>query len=413
MIKTSVIGKYSLTNYQQAEIINEKIIEILKIVSTKLTILDITSGIGGNVIPFALKFGKVIAIEYDKETFDILSNNVITAYKLNNVTLKNQDGVQSIYDEEKYDVLFMDPPWGGRNYTEYESLSLQLNRTNIINIIETFLMTTKVLPPKLIVIKVPYNYNFLEIEQLKSISTVEIIDHYKVGKNIILFKTIYMTNFIKTKVIPMETLRAGYRIKTKSKETKEEPKETKKKEVKEESKEIKKEEPKKETKKEETKEETKKEKSKEESKKVTLTFPVGVCVGVKHLRPKSDNLREWMAKSGNILVLRRGRVFIKDKSSGESKVFTYKESPWANPFQASKSKYTLEEALEKFTEHLDKLLENPKTRKDFLELRNAKELGCFCEPGEKCHRDIIIKKLKKLLSKTPPEITILESSSTK
>lgn len=118
--------------------------------------------------------------------------------------------------------------------------------------------------------------------------------------------------------------------------------------------------------------------------------PVGVCVKVSSLRPKYDNLSEWLKVPGHVLVTRRGRVFI------NKTVFSYPESPFANPFKLTE--YTLDECLRLYEQHLDKILKNKKTLSLFLDLNNATEIGCFCEPGQKCHRDIIISKLQEWMN---------------
>ena len=55
-----------------------------------------------------------------------------------------------------------------------------------------------------------------------------------------------------------------------------------------------------------------------------------VCVKVASLRPKYNNLKEWMADSNNVYIGRRGIVFIK----GER--FPKKDSIWANPYKIGK-----------------------------------------------------------------------------
>lgn len=114
--------------------------------------------------------------------------------------------------------------------------------------------------------------------------------------------------------------------------------------------------------------------------------PIGVCVKVTFLRPRYNNLQEWCAQDGNILVTRNGRVTI-----GKDHVYVYNGSPWANPYKLSQ--YTLEESLSKYEEYLNQLLLQKETLQNFLKLRFAKEIGCFCEPNSKCHRDVILRKL--------------------
>lgn len=125
-----------------------------------------------------------------------------------------------------------------------------------------------------------------------------------------------------------------------------------------------------------------------------MADPKGVCVKVNELRPRGyNNLKEWCVHPENILVTRHGRVFITD--NGQKTIFTYKGSEWANPFKVGGcSKYSLDESLRLFEIHLDRLLEDDQCLQRFLLLRHAHELGCFCKSGDKCHRDIILKKLK-------------------
>lgn len=56
------------------------------------------------------------------------------------------------------------------------------------------------------------------------------------------------------------------------------------------------------------------------------SFPVGVCVKVKHLRPKYQNLKEWLETESHVLVCRSGRIFI------NKEIFHYKQHEFANPF---------------------------------------------------------------------------------
>ena len=126
-------------------------------------------------------------------------------------------------------------------------------------------------------------------------------------------------------------------------------------------------------------------------------FPIGVCVKVKSLRQrlvKVDNLEEWMVTPQHVLVCRAGRVFV---GNGKTrKVFHYPTSEFANPFKVKE--YGLDKSLVLYQSHLNKKLEDDDFKKQFLSLSMAKEIGCFCDIGSKCHRDIILKKLKELAS---------------
>jgi hypothetical protein len=131
--------------------------------------------------------------------------------------------------------------------------------------------------------------------------------------------------------------------------------------------------------------------------KSIVKLPKGVCVKANYLRPRYNNLKEWCAHNDHLLVTRRGRIFITKKGPNGTikEVFTYPESQWANPFKLSK--YSLEKSLALYEKHLESKLQDPKVLKQFLELAKLTEIGCFCDPGSPCHRDVILKKLKEKL----------------
>ena len=123
------------------------------------------------------------------------------------------------------------------------------------------------------------------------------------------------------------------------------------------------------------------------------SLPTAVCVKVKFLRPRHDNRREWLECEDHHLATRHGRVFI---GSGEDKyVYHYKSSEWANPFTVKQ--HGLDKSLKLFSEHLDTLLEDEEVRARFRRLADMSEIGCFCNPGDRCHREVILSKLSDLL----------------
>ena len=102
-----------------------------------------------------------------------------------------------------------------------------------------------------------------------------------------------------------------------------------------------------------------------------------VNVKVAYIRPKYQNLKEWINGYDNIYIGRGGIVFI----DGER--YPKKGSIWANPYKG-------EGAIEKFEEYMREKLKSGKiTREQLLELK-GKNLGCWCKPNA-CHGDILIK----------------------
>ena len=117
------VGRYSISLPKDAEIITSLIeyhINKLKLLSTNLIITDSTAGIGGNTISFSSKFKNVNSIEIDKKRFGFLKNN-INYYNLHNVNLLNCDYL-NILENMIQDIVFMDPPWGGRGYKKKSSI---------------------------------------------------------------------------------------------------------------------------------------------------------------------------------------------------------------------------------------------------------------------------------------------------
>ena len=120
-----------------------------------IIITDATAGVGGNTLSFAKKFSFVNAIEIDCERFNYLSNNV-RAYHLNNVKLYNLDCQKLIPQIMDHNVIFIDPPWGGKNYKNKTNIRLLLSDTSIEDICIRFFHNDSI---KLIILKLPKNYD--------------------------------------------------------------------------------------------------------------------------------------------------------------------------------------------------------------------------------------------------------------
>ena len=146
------IGKYSITVPKIADLITDIIYSVVK--TKDIVITDCTSGVGGNVISFANKFKHVNAIEISKERFDMLENN-INVYKLTNVICLNVNCLDIIFTL-KQDLIFIDPPWGGRDYKEKQNLRLNLGNIGIEKLSNMFL-NNKIC--NYVVLKLPTNYD--------------------------------------------------------------------------------------------------------------------------------------------------------------------------------------------------------------------------------------------------------------
>lgn len=116
-----------------------------------IIITDATAGLGGNTFSFAKLFKHVNAIEKDIEPFKILENN-LKEYEYSNVTLINAD-YMNVYQHFRQHVIFIDPPWGGKNYMKFEKLRLKLSEFDIEYV-------CNILRNNIIVLKLPINYDF-------------------------------------------------------------------------------------------------------------------------------------------------------------------------------------------------------------------------------------------------------------
>jgi len=151
-----VEGLYSITHPSDADKISEKIINICN--RQDINIIDTTAGCGGNLISFCKYFDNVTGIEINKNRFDILTKNIqCYGYKDTKIQLINDNCLK--YFKHDYDVFFIDPPWGGPKYKKNNNLKLYLSDMDISDIL---LLIAK---NKLVVLKIPYNYNYKYIDE--------------------------------------------------------------------------------------------------------------------------------------------------------------------------------------------------------------------------------------------------------
>ena len=144
-----------------------------------ITITDATAGIGGNTISFMSNYGKVNAVEINETRFNYLKNNVNLYFTRDNLNVEffNQDYLE-IYKKLEQDIIFFDPPWGGKDYKSNDNINLFLSNNNIISICNDLKDYTN-----LIVIKVPKNFN---IKKFTSDVNYKFLHIHKLNKMYIL-----------------------------------------------------------------------------------------------------------------------------------------------------------------------------------------------------------------------------------
>jgi 16S rRNA G966 N2-methylase RsmD len=139
---------YTLKN--QAEQINNII--LIHVNKTSI-ITDATSCIGGNTMLFCRDFSHVNSVEKDPVAVISLSKN-LSMFK--NKDIMNIDYV-TVMNTLIQDVVFIDPPWGGKGYKRLCKLDLYLSGVDVYDIIENLYSVSNV-----VCLKCPVNYNFRE-----------------------------------------------------------------------------------------------------------------------------------------------------------------------------------------------------------------------------------------------------------
>ena len=166
-LQTTTEGSYSITRRRDAE----RIINILRTVFPSIrtmTITDATACIGGDTLNFAGIFAHVHSIELKEDNFKALTNNVYT-YGFENVTLHNADATK-LFNWNTH-VLYVDPPWGGKDYRKHDKLDLYLSEKRLDDWLEDILMRRN--RPNHIVLKLPVNYNFNCLNFLTNVDSIK------------------------------------------------------------------------------------------------------------------------------------------------------------------------------------------------------------------------------------------------
>lgn len=113
-----------------------------------------------------------------------------------------------------------------------------------------------------------------------------------------------------------------------------------------------------------------------------------VNVKVKYIRPKYNDLREWMSNEKNVYIGRANVVFI------DGQRFPDEPSEFANPFKVGKDG-TREEVIQKYELYIREELKNNNELVNKLKTLKNKTLGCWCKP-EPCHGNVLLKIIKEI-----------------
>lgn len=123
-----------------------------------LVVTEMTAGVGGNVINFSKYFKYVNAIEIDFLRYNYLNKN-IKLYGYDNVNCYNQDSLEMLIEKDDLvqDIIFFDPPWGGKDYKLHLNLRITFGQYSIEDVCRRLFQRAC---NKMIVLKLPNNYDF-------------------------------------------------------------------------------------------------------------------------------------------------------------------------------------------------------------------------------------------------------------
>ena len=151
-LKLDSEGGYSLSHKSDAD----QLSLIIKEKYGDIKIMDATAGLGGNSISFGKIFTNVISIEIDENRCKLLQEN-LELYKVNNTVFC---GNFMNFINMDYDLILIDPPWGGPNYKFEKSIKLTIDNKSLKEI--TIMLREK---GKIVVFKLPFNYYINEFDK--------------------------------------------------------------------------------------------------------------------------------------------------------------------------------------------------------------------------------------------------------
>lgn len=142
---------YSSSKIEGSKLLKNIIIDNLS--ENNIIITDGTANIGTDSIFLSNYFNKINSVEISNINYQALVNNVNVFKKLNINTILGD--IIIIIENLIQDVIYIDAPWGGRDYKKYDKMKLYLGDLEILDFYKKFKNKAK-----LFIFKVPYNYDF-------------------------------------------------------------------------------------------------------------------------------------------------------------------------------------------------------------------------------------------------------------
>jgi hypothetical protein len=158
-----------------------------------VTILDGTACVGGDTISFGRIFGVVIATEIEEHRYNMLVNN-LKEFELYNVVPVNDDCLKIFRRLNFVDVMYFDPPWGGKSYKTESLLRLSIGDLYVDELVNLIFdkntdsnkrIRSNV---KMIVFKLPKNYDIKNLYLMTKSSNLTML-MYDLNKMLIVVFT--------------------------------------------------------------------------------------------------------------------------------------------------------------------------------------------------------------------------------
>lgn len=127
--------------------------------------------------------------------------------------------------------------------------------------------------------------------------------------------------------------------------------------------------------------------------------PNVVNVKVKYIRPKYNNLKEWMNDPDNVYIGRKGILLLPDEKGNKLR-YPPQDSMWANPFKVA-NENERGDCIQKYKLYLQQKIDKGEITVSDLEKLNGKNIGCWCkEPNKEigCHGDVIVEMFNKYIN---------------
>jgi 16S rRNA G966 N2-methylase RsmD len=168
---------------QQSLLIRRALYDVVGAEGLKQAVItDATACVGGNTISFADYFF-VNTVELSPQRARMLTNNVMVYNKQKKTRVICADYTVAMKTLTQ-DVVFFDPPWGGRDYKKTSSIDMFLGPHNVADLAVQLLTEDKT---KLVAIKAPVNYNVKGLrEKVEATGTIILRDAIEMPKMLLL-----------------------------------------------------------------------------------------------------------------------------------------------------------------------------------------------------------------------------------